>query len=107
MIGLPVLTVLSDEALRSVCDCDDSAWVFSPIVYIFILFSKLFQTLRQNVTGVAYNVLIKVFYIETKTFVAVVSAQCDKGHKQYSQHSAAGDIGQGVIHNVGSPWYRC
>ena len=77
------------------------------IVYIFILFSKLFQTLRQNVTGVAYNVLIKVFYIETKDLVAVVSSQCDKRHKQYGQHDTAHDIGQGVVHSVGSPWYMC
>ena len=62
---------------------------------------------ETNVTGVAYNVLIKVFYIETKDIVAVVSAQCDKRHKQYGQHGTAGEIGQGVIHSVGSPWYRC
>ena len=77
------------------------------IIYILVVVSKLFQTLRQNVTGVAYNVLIKVFYIETKDIVAVVSAQCDKRHKQYGQHGTAGEIGQGVIHSVGSPWYRC
>ena len=93
MIGLPVYCVRTCRQLvldpAGVCDCDDSACV----LYILVVVSKLFQTLRQNVTGFAYNVLIKVALGGTKDFVAVVSAQCDKHHKQYSQHSAAHDIG--------------
>ena len=67
------------------------------IVHVYYIYIgsglEAVSNFETNVTGIPSSVLIKVLHIETKDIVAVVSAQCDKRHKQYGQHGAASDIG--------------